>query len=110
MTVKPPTRPPDIFAALANPVRREMLIALSRGARIASDLCAGPAVARSTASEHLQALRAAGLVVVERRGRELYYRLDPRPLTEVGAWLNVMLASWTRRLDDLQALKERGAS
>ena len=70
----------DAFGALANPLRRELLLALRSGPRTASELCAGLAVARSSASEHLQALRLSGLVQVERRGREQIYHLDPRPL------------------------------
>src|SRR5271165_4637757 len=50
-------------------------------------------------SEHLALLRAVGLVCAQKRGRERVYHLDPRPLTEVGAWLNVMLAFWTHRLN-----------
>jgi hypothetical protein len=44
-------------------------------------------------------------VKVERRGRERYHHLDPRPLTDVGAWLNVALAHWARRIEDLAALE-----
>ena len=102
--LKDSAEPPDVFAALANPVRRQALMALRAGPLTASSLCEGMPIARSTVSEHLAILREAGLVRVRKRGRELVYHLDPRPLTEVGAWLNVMLAFWTRRLADLNAL------
>jgi hypothetical protein len=46
-------------------------------------------------------------VKCERRGRERRYFLDPRPLADVGAWLNSMLAHWARRMDDLNALAGR---
>ena len=97
----------DIFAALAHPVRRDLLMDLRGGARTASELAAGRSIGRSSISEHLHAMRLAGLVRVEKRGRERHYYLDPRPLTEVGAWLNAMLAFWTRRLDDLETLAQR---
>jgi DNA-binding transcriptional ArsR family regulator len=100
-------RETDVFAALGNPVRRQILMALRGGARTASELAVGQPIGRPAVSEHLQALRLAGLLVVEKRGRERLYHLDPRRLTEVGAWLNAMLASWTRRLDDLNAIAER---
>lgn len=98
---------PDVFAALANPARRELLMALRAGPRSASALCEGLPIARSSVAEHLQVLLAGGLVAVERRGRERIYYLDPRPLTDVGSWLNGMLAHWTRRLDDLEAAARR---
>ena len=97
---------PDVFDALANPVRRRLLMALRAGPKTASDLGEGMPVARSAVSEHLALLRDVGLVRARKRGREHVYHLDPRPLTEVGAWLNVMLAFWTLRLDDLKALDE----
>jgi len=97
---------PDAFAALANPARRQLLMALRAGPRSASELAAGMAIGRPAVSEHLAALRAAGLARVERRGRERYYHLDPRPLADVGAWLNAMLVNWTRRLNDINALSE----
>jgi DNA-binding transcriptional ArsR family regulator len=97
----------DVFQALAHVERRNLLIELRGGAKSASELSVGRPLARSSISEHLQALRLAGLVVVERRGRERVYHLDPRRLTEVGAWLNTMLAYWTRRLADLDSLAER---
>ena len=73
----------DVFAALAHPVRRKILMRLRAGAHTASDLAADMPIGRPAVSEHLQALRLAKLVKVERRGRERYYFLDPRPLTEL---------------------------
>ncbi|RBP12867.1 ArsR family transcriptional regulator [Roseiarcus fermentans] len=97
---------PDVFGALASPVRRRLLMALRAGPRTVSDLCEGLPVARPAVSEHLALLRDVGLVRVQKRGRERVYHLDPRPLTEVGAWLNVMLAFWNMRLGDLDRIGE----
>ena len=94
----------DVFGALASPVRRQLLIALRAGPKTASSLSEGMPIARSAISEHLGLLRDAGLVRVQKRGRARVYHLDPRPLTEVGAWLNVMLAFWTHRVGDLDGL------
>ncbi len=97
----------DVFAALAHPARRQLLMALRAGARTASDLARGLPIGRPAVSEHLQILRAAKLVSAERRGRERVYHLDPRPLADVGTWLNAMLVHWTRRMEDLEALAKR---
>ena len=97
----------DVFAALSHPARRAILMTLRGGPRAASDLCEGLTISRPAASEHLQVLRQARLVRMERRGRERYYYLDPRPLADVGTWLNAALAFWTRRLNDLDALAQR---
>lgn len=97
----------DAFAALAHPMRRRLLMELRTGARSASELAADMPIGRPAVAEHLQVLRLAGLVRIERRGRERHYHFDPRPLTDVGSWLNVMLAFWARRLEDIDALSKR---
>jgi DNA-binding transcriptional ArsR family regulator len=104
-----PTGAPDVFGALASPARRQLLMALRAGPRTAASLSKGMPIARASVSEHLALLRAVGLVRAQKRGRERLYHLDPRPLTEVGAWLNVMLAFWTLRLSDLNELGEGDA-
>ena len=96
----------DVFGALASPVRRRLLMALRSGPKSASDLSEGMPIARSAVSEQLALLRDVGLVRIQKRGRERVYHLDPRPLTEVGGWLNVMLALWAQRLGDLKALRD----
>ena len=67
----------DVFAALAHPVRRNILMRLRAGAHTASDLAADMPIGRPAVSEHLQALRLAKLVKIERRGRERYYFSRP---------------------------------
>ncbi len=96
---------PDVFDALAHPLRRRLLMELRTGARSASELAADMPVGRPAVSEHLQVLRRAGLVRVERRGRERFHHFDPRPLSDVGGWLNLMLAHWAQRMEDLETLR-----
>jgi DNA-binding transcriptional ArsR family regulator len=92
----------DVFSALANPVRRDILKRLRTGPRAASDLARGFEIGRPAVSEHLQVLRKARLVREEPRGRERYYHLDPRPLSEVEAWLDAFARYWKPRLAALE--------
>jgi DNA-binding transcriptional ArsR family regulator len=94
----------DVFAALANPVRRALLVRLKKGPHAVNDLARGFEVGRPAISEHLQVLRKARLVREEPRGRERYYHLDPRPLADVGAWLEAFTQHWQQRLSALEAL------
>lgn len=97
----------DVFAALANPVRREILLQLRRGPRAVNDLASEFALGRPAISEHLQVLRKAKLVREQPRGRERYYHLDPRPLSEVDAWLEAFTKYWNKRLAAIEdVLKE----
>ncbi len=94
----------DVFTALANPVRRDLLVRLKKGPCAVNDLAKGFEIGRPAISEHLQVLRAAKLVREEQRGRERHYHLDPRPLESVGTWLEAFTKYWDKRLDDLDAL------
>jgi DNA-binding transcriptional ArsR family regulator len=97
----------DVFSALANPVRRQILAALRKGPRPVTELSRGFAIGRPAVSEHLQVLRRAGLVREEPRGRERYYHLDPRPLGEASAWLNTFTQYWTVRMKALETLLDQ---
>jgi DNA-binding transcriptional ArsR family regulator len=80
----------SVFSALAHEQRRHILLtlhfrggALSAGAIADRFACSWP-----TTSRHLKILVEAGLIAVERRGRERLYRLDRQRLHEVaGGWL-----------------------
>lgn len=100
----------DVFAALANPVRRQILVHLRSGPRAVGDLASGFDLGRPAVSEHLQVLRRARLVREEPRGRERYYHLDPRPLSEVEEWILGFAQYWKKRLLALEELldKEQG--
>jgi DNA-binding transcriptional ArsR family regulator len=97
----------DVFAALANPVRREILVRLRRGPRAVTDLAQGFEIGRPAVSEHLQVLRKARLIREEPRGRERYYHLDPRPLAEAQQWLDAFSKYWKQRLSALEELLDK---
>jgi DNA-binding transcriptional ArsR family regulator len=73
----------DVFAALADPIRRDLLLRLSGGACRVVDLAAVHPVSRPAISRHLRILRDAGLVRATEHGRERHYALDPEPLAGV---------------------------
>lgn len=96
--------PPDVFSALANPVRRQLLDALREGPRAVNDLAGLFALSRPAISEHLQVLRQARLVREEPRGRQRFYHLEPKPLAEVGEWLHPFEHYWRARMRSLSDL------
>ncbi len=74
----------DIYKALADGHRREILTVLCRGPRrAAGELARQVGLAPNAVSFHLRWLRSAGLISVEREGRFLWYRVEP---TTVIAW------------------------
>ena len=77
----------DVFAALADPVRRDLLDRLARGPGRVVDLAAGHAISRPAISRHLKVLGEAGLVTADDHGRERHYRLERPGLEPVSDWL-----------------------
>ena len=97
----------DRFAALAEPNRRRIVELLGAGPLPAGALAAQFALSAPAVSQHLKALREAGLVRVEIDGQRRIYRLDPDGLAEVEAWIARVRTFWSRRLDALEAALEQ---
>ena len=65
------------FAALADPTRRSIFERLRSGPRSVGELADGLPVTRPAVSQHLRALREAGLVSERREGTRRLYRVEP---------------------------------
>jgi DNA-binding transcriptional ArsR family regulator len=77
----------DVASAIADPVRREILVLLRGGPQTAGAVAARFPISRPAVSRHLRVLREAGLVADTTEGRERVYRLDVAPLADLDAWL-----------------------
>ena len=73
----------DVFGALADPIRRDLLRQLASGSARVVDLAARHHVSRPAISRHLRVLSDAGLVSADDRGRERHYALEIARLDEV---------------------------
>ncbi len=99
--------PTDVFQAISDPLRRRILDGLAAGPRRVTDIAGEFAVTRQAVAKHLRVLAAAGLVRVDRHGRERHCHLEGAPLREVDRWLTTYRAHWARRLVDLKRHVER---
>jgi DNA-binding transcriptional ArsR family regulator len=98
----------DVFAAIADPTRREILDLLRKDPMRAGDIAGRfPDISRPAVSKHLRVLRAARLCRVRRSGRERRYELDPKALGSVDKWVGTYRSLWTMKLGDLKAFVER---
>jgi DNA-binding transcriptional ArsR family regulator len=98
-----------IFAALADPMRRNLLVNLAENSpRTATQLAQEyrSRITRQGILKHLHILEAAGLVTVYRKGREKRYTLTPEPLNELDRWVQEISAKWDERLLRLKVLLE----
>jgi DNA-binding transcriptional ArsR family regulator len=95
--------PGPVFAALADPTRREVVRLLAaRPGLTASALAGELPVSRQAIAKHLAQLRDAGLAEAEVSGRETRYHLTPEPLSGAMAWMVEAGARWDTRLDRLK--------
>jgi|SRR5580658_2129422 DNA-binding transcriptional ArsR family regulator len=94
----------DVFEALADPTRRQLLDLLSRKERAAGELGrAFPHISQPGISRHLRVLREVGLVRVRQERRHRYYSLRSERLAEVDAWISKYRGFWQVELDALEA-------
>ena len=77
----------DIFAALADPVRRSLLSELATGPRRVVDLAVTRPISRPAISKHLRLLLEAGAVTVTDSGRERIYALDGKAFAPVATYV-----------------------
>ena len=90
------------FEALAEPTRRRIVELLAAGERSAGEIVAEFEVSAPAISQHLKALREAGLVQVRADAQRRIYALDPAGLAEIGGWLERVRRFWGTRLDALE--------
>ena len=91
----------DVFRAIADPTRREILVSLGGGPRNVNEICSDFRISQPSVSAHLEILREVGLVSVQPEGRHRLYSLDAAPLGEVGDWLSFFERFWKQKLNRL---------
>ncbi|HEX6391101.1 MAG TPA: metalloregulator ArsR/SmtB family transcription factor [Solirubrobacteraceae bacterium] len=84
---------PDVFAALGDATRRQLLEEVSaRGSATATQLAAELPITRQAVTKHLHVLADAGLVRAERAGRETRYAPAAAPLSDATGWIDKLAA------------------
>jgi DNA-binding transcriptional ArsR family regulator len=78
----------NALAALADPTRRAVFERLRRGPASVGEVASGLPVSRPAVSQHLKALKLAGLVAGRPDGARRVYYIDPDGLGELRRWLD----------------------
>jgi len=98
----------DVFNAIAEPRRREIIDLLIDGRQHAvGDLVTTLSLPQPAVSKHLGVLRKVGIVSVTRRGQLRLYRLNPSELKPVHDWVKTYERFWTHQLDQIKERAER---
>ncbi len=97
----------DMFAALADPTRRNILELLATSGELsATAIYEHFLVSPQAVSQHLKVLREAHLVEMEKRAQKHVYRLNPQTLSEFEAWVQQVQQRWEERFAALDAILE----
>ncbi|MDZ7602454.1 MAG: metalloregulator ArsR/SmtB family transcription factor [Hoeflea sp.] len=102
----------DLFHALADPTRRQILTRLAQGPAPVTELAGPTGLRLPTVMRHLSVLEEAGLIATSKDGRVRTCAIVPESLTPMQAWLAEQRSIWEARLDRLDAyvmtlMKER---
>ena len=96
----------NLFRVLGHPARVRILELLRDGERSVGALQAELGLDSGGTSQHLAALKDAGLVNGRREGRCVYYRVEPRGMKPLIDWIAHYRAFWAERIDRLERLLE----
>jgi DNA-binding transcriptional ArsR family regulator len=105
---------PQTLAALGEPNRLRIVELLRAGPRPVNDIHVRLKLRQSQASQHLKVLREVGLVEMEPRAQQRFYRLRAEPLKQLHGWLGRYRHIWEERFEALdtivEELKQKGQS
>lgn len=92
----------DVFNAVAEAHRREILSALGSGELAVGQLCERVQLTQPQVSKHLQVLRNVDLVRCRHQGRHRYYRVNAPALEPLHEWVTTFEQMWNDRFDRLE--------
>src|SRR5918996_3169914 len=94
-----------VMRALADPTRRAVFERVAGSDEITVvELTRGSGVTQGAISQHLKALKQAGLVTERPEGRKVYYRAEPQGLAPLVDWISHYGVFWRDRFADLRTL------
>jgi len=97
----------DMFAALADPTRRNIVELLATSGELsATAIYEHFSVSPQAVSQHLKVLREAKVVEMEKRAQKHVYRLNLQTLSQFEAWVQQTKQRWSERFDALDAVLE----
>jgi DNA-binding transcriptional ArsR family regulator len=100
----------DVFNAIAEPRRREILGLLNDGREWAvGDVVVRMKLGQPAVSKHLGVLRKVGVVTVVKRGQHRMYRLDGEKLKQVHDWVKTYERYWTHQISRIKERAEQKA-
>lgn len=91
----------DVFQAIADPTRREILKLVAKGPMTPNTLAEYFDSSRQAVSKHIKVLTECDLLKQEQSGREIYYGFNPKKMKEIDKWLQPFRELWDDRFSQL---------
>ena len=94
----------DIFQAIADPTRREILSLIAAKKMTPNSLAKKFPSSRQAISKHIKILIECDLLDQEKVGREIYYEFNPEKMQEIDKWLEQFRKHWSDKFEQLDEL------
>lgn len=92
----------DVFQAIADPTRREIISVLARESLNLNAVAEKFDISRPAISKHIKILTECGLVAIRTEGRERYCEAKLATLQNVSEWTNQFKSFWENKLNALE--------
>lgn len=91
----------DVFQAIADPTRRQIIEMLTRGSLNLNAIAENFDVSRQAVSLHVKILDECGLIIIKKQGRERYCEAKLDKLNEVTEWVDYCKQFWNKQFKSL---------
>lgn len=92
----------DVYQAIADPVRREIIDLLSKKTLSVNDVANEFEISRPAISKHLKILHESGLIEINQKGRERYCQIKAQHLIPAFMWLEQHKKLWEMKIDSFE--------
>ncbi|MEO1484274.1 MAG: metalloregulator ArsR/SmtB family transcription factor [Bacteroidota bacterium] len=92
----------DVFQAIADPLRRDMITLLAQESLTINQVADQFEVSRPAVSKHLKILEECGIISITNQGRERYCTIQPKQLIPAFLWIDQYKSLWEEKLDNFE--------
>lgn len=92
----------DVFQAIADPVRREIIELLAKEPLAVNDVAQKFDISRPAISKHLKILSECDIIAIDKKGRERFCKVQPQKLIPAFLWMEQYKVLWEDKLDSFE--------
>ncbi|TPN88050.1 winged helix-turn-helix transcriptional regulator [Aquimarina algicola] len=93
----------DVFQAIADPIRRDIISLLAKEMLTVNAIAENFDISRPAVSKHLKILRECGIITINKQGREQLCQIEPKNLVPAFLWIDQYRELWEQKLDSFEA-------